>query len=313
MQGRVVSLFRYPVKSLGGERSRARGSSHGFGIPGDRGYALRDERVGEIRGAKQIPSLLRCSARYLEEPEGDATPPVEITFPDGVRLRSDDARVSPRLSEVAGRPLALVARRPASDADFYARREPLDLAAMRAIFALEPDEPLPDLSELGPEILRELALYVSPRGTFFDTVEIHLISTQTLATLARRLPESVVDVRRFRPNVLVDFDGDGPLPEHEIRGRTLRVGSARLEVVAPMVRCGMITQPQPGLPKDAQILRTLVREQKQQLGAALRVLEPGEVAEGDAIELSSRSRSLASQSGAGSPFDFRKAGLKSLL
>jgi MOSC domain-containing protein YiiM len=52
-----------------------------------------------------------------------------------------------------------------------------------------------------------------------------------------------------------------------------------------MVRCGMVTQPQPGLPKDAQILRTLVREQKQQLGAALRVLEPGEVAEGDAIEL----------------------------
>jgi MOSC domain-containing protein YiiM len=65
----------------------------------------------------------------------------------------------------------------------------------------------------------------------------------------------------------------------------LRVGTALLEVVAPMVRCGMITQPQADLPKDAQILRTLVREQKQQLGAALRVLEPGEVAEGDRLEL----------------------------
>ena len=193
--------------------------------------------------------------------------------------------MSPRLSELAGRALELVARRPASDAEFYARREPLDLEAMRAVFALEPDEPLPDLSVMGPEILRELALYMSPRGTFFDTVEIHLVSTQALATMQRRLPESNLDVRRFRPNLLVDFESDEALPEHALSGRKLRVGTALLELVAPMVRCGMITQPQAELPKDTQILRALVREQKQQLGAALRVLEPGEVAEGDRIEV----------------------------
>jgi uncharacterized protein YcbX len=282
---RVVSLWRYPVKSLGGERIPRAEILHTVGIPGDRGYALRDERIGEIRGAKQIPSLLRCSARYLEEPVGAATPPVEVQFPDGVTLRSDGASVSQRISEVAGKPLTLVARRPASDTDFYARKEPFDLAAMRAVFALEPDEPLPDLSELGPEILMELARYASPRGTFFDTVEIHLVSTQTLASLQRRLPDSIVDVRRFRPNLLVDFDDGGERPEQALRGRKLRAGTALLEVVAPMVRCGMITQPQPQLPKDAQILRTLVREQKQQLGAALRVLEPGVVAEGDGVEV----------------------------
>ena len=283
MAARVVALWRFPVKSLGGERVARASILGGIGIPGDRGYALRDG-LGEIRGAKQIPSLLRCEARYLEEPEGDATPPVEIRFPDGSRLHSDDADVSRRLSEVAGKPLTLVARRPSNDTAFYARREPLDLATMRAIFALEPDESMPDLSDLGPEILRELATYMSPRGTFFDTVEIHLVSTQTLASLQRRLPDSRVDVRRFRPNLLVDF-GSGERPEQELRGRKLRVGTALLEVVAPMVRCGMITQPQADLPKDAQILRTLVREQKQQLGAALRVIEPGEVAEGDAVEI----------------------------
>jgi hypothetical protein len=284
VRGRVVSLWRYPVKSLGGERiPRAQILGH-VGIPGDRGYALRDA-IGEIRGAKQIPALLQASARYLEEPEGEATPPVEIRFPDGSCLDSDDARVSPRLSELAGRPLTLVARRPADDTDFYARREPLDLAAMRAVFALEPDEPLPDLSVMGPEILRELALYMSPRGTFFDTVEIHLVSTQALASLARRLPESAVDARRFRPNLLVDFDTQEPLPEHALSGRKLRAGSALLEAAAPMVRCGMVTQPQAELPKDPRILRFLVREQKQQLGAALRVLEPGEVSEGDSVEV----------------------------
>jgi uncharacterized protein YcbX len=156
---------------------------------------------------------------------------------------------------------------------------------MRAVFGLEPGEPMPDLSELPSELLREIFLYVSPRGTFFDTVEIHLVSTQTLASLAHRLPESAVDVRRFRPNLLVDFDSDEALPEHALRGRRLRVGTALLEVLAPMVRCGMVTQPQAELPKDVRILRTLVREQKQQLGAALRVLEPGEVAEGDSLEV----------------------------
>lgn len=285
MRGRVVSLWRYPVKSLGGERVARAEILHTIGIPGDRGYALRDDRVGEIRSAKQIPSLLRCSARYLEEPAGAATPPVEIAFPDGVALRSDDAGVSQRISEVAGKPLTLVARRPASDTDFYARKEPFGLEEMRSVFALEPGEPLPDLSELGPDILMELARYVSPRGTFFDTVEIHLVSTQTLASLQRRLPESVVDVRRFRPNVLVEFEGGEERPEQALRGRKLRIGTAVLEVVAPMVRCGMVTQPQPQLPKDPQILRTLVREQKQQLGAALRVLEPGVVAEGNLLEV----------------------------
>ena len=284
MAARVVSLWRYPVKSLGGERISRAEILGGIGIPGDRGWALRD-KIGEIRGAKQIPALLRCDARYLEEPQGGATPPVEITFPDGGRLASGDAGVSQRLSALAGKPLELVARRPASDVEFYTRREPLDLEAMRAVFALEPDEPLPDLSVMGPEILRELALYMSPRGTFFDTVEIHLVSTQALATLQRRLPESQVDVRRFRPNLLVDFGNDEDLPEHALSGRKLRVGTALLELVAPMVRCGMVTQPQGPLPKDTRILRTLVREQKQQLGAALRVLEPGEVAEGDAVEV----------------------------
>jgi len=283
LAARVIALWRFPVKSLGGERVARASILGGIGIPGDRGYALRDG-LGEIRGAKQIPSLLRCEARYLEEPEGDATPPVEIRFPDGSRLRSDDPDVSRRISDVAGKPLTLVARRPAKDAAFYARREPLDLAAMRAIFGLEPDEPLPDLSDLGPEILRELATYMSPRGTFFDTVEIHLVSTQTLVSLQRRLPDSRIDERRFRPNLLVDFES-GERPEQELRGRKLSVGTALLEVVAPMVRCGMITQPQAELPKDPRILRTLVREQKQQLGAALRVIEPGFVAEGDRLEV----------------------------
>ena len=92
-----------------------------------------------------------------------------------------------------------------------------------------------------------------------------------------------MDVRRFA-NVLVDSRATGRCPSTPCAGARC-ASAARGFSGRVMVRCGMVTQPQPGLPKDAQILRTLVREQKQQLGAALRVLEPGEVAEGDAIEL----------------------------
>jgi uncharacterized protein YcbX len=286
MAARLISVWRYPVKSLGGERIPRAEILGGIGIPGDRGWALRDEKIGEIRGAKQIPGLLRCGARYLEEPRGSETPPVEIAFPDGSRLRSDAPAVSQRISEVAGRTVKLVARQPASDTDFYARREPLTLEAMRAMFGLEPDEPLPDLSTLPPEVMRDLGPYIAPLGTLFDTCELHLLSTQSLASLAARLPESAIDVRRFRPNLLVDLPGArDEFPEQALSGRRLRAGTALLEVSFPMMRCGMVTQPQGELPKDPRILRTLVRERKQELGAAVRVLEPGVVAEGDRVEV----------------------------
>jgi uncharacterized protein YcbX len=286
MTAQVLSLWRYPVKSLGGERVAHAEILSGVGIPGDRGWALRDEKVGEIRGAKQIPGLLRCGARYLEEPRGSDTPPVEIEFPDGTRLRSDAPAVSQRISEVAGRAVKLVARQPASDTDFYARREPLTLDSMRAMFGLEPGEPLPDLSTLPPEVMRDLGPYIAPLGTLFDTCELHLISTQSLASLAARLPESAIDVRRFRPNLLVDLpDPRDEFPEQTLSGRRLRVGTALLEVIFPMMRCGMVTQPQGELPKDPRILRTLVRDRKQELGAAVRVVEEGVIREGDRLEV----------------------------
>ena len=68
--GRVTELWRYPVKSMGGE-IRDRVDIGPQGIPGDRGWALRDDQAGEIRGAKKMPALRGCHARYDAEPSGD--------------------------------------------------------------------------------------------------------------------------------------------------------------------------------------------------------------------------------------------------
>src|SRR5262249_49932403 len=79
--GTVPGLWRSPFKARGAERPAA-GDMGPQGLAGARGWAVRDEQAGEIRGAKKLPALLRCSARYVEEPGADGIPPVTITLPD---------------------------------------------------------------------------------------------------------------------------------------------------------------------------------------------------------------------------------------
>lgn len=57
--GKIREIWRYPFKSMQGE-CLERCEVGTLGLPGDRGWALRDEAAGEIRGAKKMPSLLLC-------------------------------------------------------------------------------------------------------------------------------------------------------------------------------------------------------------------------------------------------------------
>lgn len=285
--GRLRELWRYPVKSMAGEQVDASRLTS-FGLPGDRAWALRDERAGEIRGAKKFPALMACSARFLSEPEPGQSPPAEISLPDGRRLRSDAPEVSAVLTDLVGRLVTLWPLRPAEDRDHYRRGLPDNpdmLEELREMFGREKDEPLPDLSVFPPEIME----FTSPLGTYFDAFPLHLVTTATLEEMGRRAPGSTFDPRRFRPNLVVETaDGAGTgFVEAGWSGRTLQVGGARIQVVMPTVRCSMITQPQPqfGLGKDPGVLRTVVREGEQNLGAYAVVVEAGPVRVGDDVVL----------------------------
>lgn len=281
--GRVRELWRYPVKSMAGERHE-RLVVGPRGIVGDRGWAVRDEQAGEIRGAKKLPALLRCAARYTAEPSIETVPPVEITLPDGARMRSDDANVDGRLSALLDRRVTLWPLQPASALDHYRRAAPdhPDLVTeLREVFGRVGDEPLPDLSAFPAEILE----FTSPLGTYFDAFPLHLVTTATLATLAAKTPAARFDVRRFRPNVVVESAAASGLVEVDWTGRTLAVGAARVAIDMPCVRCVMTTLAQGDLPKDPSVLRTIVRDAAQDVGIYATVATPGVVAVGDVVEL----------------------------
>jgi uncharacterized protein len=281
--GRVLELWRYPVKSMGGERLEGATLS-AMGIPGDRGWAVRDEAAGEIRGGKKLPQLMRCSARYVREPAGDTVPPAEITLPDGATITTDEPGVADRLSGLLGRTVTLWPLQPAEHRDHYRRGLPdkTDLMdELRDIFGRLPDEPLPDLSVFPPEMME----FTSPLGTYFDAFPLHVLTTASLAALGGATPERF-DRRRFRPNVLVETDaGLRGLVEAAWGSRTLRIGEAVAALQVPTARCSMVTQPQPGLAKDPQVLRTIVRDAEQNLGVYATVVSPGPVRIGDPVEL----------------------------
>lgn len=278
-----------------------------LGIPGDRGWAIRDETTGEITNAKNLPVLMQCSARYREAPREGFIPQVDMTFPDGLSVGSDAIDVNERLSELLGRPVTLWPLRPADDLEHYRRKSKTarvfgKLARFRAFraalpvltsfgpaneqvresFSREPGEPLPDLSTLPPELIE----FTSPRGTYFDAFPIHVLTTASLDTMTRLNPAATWDVRRFRPNFLIETRADiKGLVEPDWDGRKVRVGGVELKCEMLTVRCGMTIQAQAGLAKDPSILRTIVKDADQNLGVYASVVSAGSVRLGDPVVL----------------------------
>jgi len=278
--GTVHSLWGYPVKSMLGEQlsTTVIGS---LGVPGDRGYAIREERAKEIRSAKKIPSLFQFSAKYVDAPTDSYLPTVEIRLPNQKTVRTDDAQVHARLSEAIGQDVTIWPRQPAENIDHY-RRSPRPMEETRQVLGLEEGEPLPSFEGIPPDIFR----YVSPLGTYFDAYPLHLLTTATLEALSTLHPEGQFAPERFRPNIVIATDGEsGGNDEPAWKGKTLRIGEVEMLVSVPTIRCVMTTMPQGNLPKDPRILRTIVQQHNHHVGVYATVSRPGEIRIGDVVEL----------------------------
>jgi uncharacterized protein YcbX len=261
--GSVSELWRFPVKSMQGERL-AHAEIRGPGLIGDRAFALIDVETGKVVTAKSVklfPDLLRCQAVFVEPPKPDrALPPVRITLPDGTTAFNDSGNIDPVLSAYFRRSVTLAHAAPE---DFTIDYYPPEVAAADPT---NPQGPAVEL-KLGAAFYAQSNLESPvPPGSFFDLFPLSVLTLSTLKQLATLRPQSRFDPRRFRMNVIIDAHQDG-FVENGWIGHTLAIGDTlRLSIALPDPRCVMTTLPQDDLPNDPGILAALAQHNNIQVG-----------------------------------------------
>lgn len=274
--GIVKELFRYPVKSMLGERLGEFEVGNG-GVVGDRAWALH-EANDRVVTAKKWANMLQFRAAYDSPPTPDGFAPVRIVLPDGRSIHAADPNASEIISAVFGRKVTLVSVRPGEHA--RAEIDPKTIFGDLAVTDVLPpftEQTLPDHFGL-------------LKGTFFDSASIHLVATSSLAHMGSLIGEDArLDPRRFRPNIVVETDPRMTgFVEDEWVGGTLEVGdSVRIVKIEPALRCVMTTHRQQDLPRDLRILRTVAQQHQAKFGVFAWIGQPGGVRLGDQVWLAS--------------------------
>jgi MOSC domain-containing protein len=264
----VVSLWQYPVKSMMGEELNATEVTE-RGLVGDRVYALVDRSDGKVATAKnprKWPRLFDFRASFVEPARAAVkVPPVRIALPDGTTVTSDRSDLDDVLSKALNREVTLGA------------------AQGRAVTA---EEYWPDME--GLDHRDTVTDFTLPEGTFFDCATVHLLTTATLDRLQELYPQGRFEVRRFRPNIVVQLaSGERGFKENSWVGQTLAIGDeVRLSITGPCGRCVMTTLGQGDLARDPGILRTAAQYNQDNVGVYAAVVRGGTIRRGDPIRIS---------------------------
>jgi uncharacterized protein len=251
------------------------------GLLGDRAYALVDRSDGKVASAKnprKWAQLFDFRAAFVEPPRpGAKLPPVRITLPDGAVVTSEQGNVNQILSRALNREVTL-------DATERGYREVVE-STFPNPWTPRAEEYWPDME--GLDYRDTVTDFNLPEGTFFDCAVVHLLTTATVNRLRELYPEGRFEVRRFRPNIVVETaSGVKDFVENGWIGRTLAMGDAvRLSVAGPCPRCVMTTLPQGDLAKDPGILRTAAQHNHANVGLYASVVRGGTVRRGDPISL----------------------------
>lgn len=249
--GTVAACWRYPVKSFQGSTADQLVIDPS-GVGGDRMHALVDPESGHLLSAKRVSALLQGTA-------GDE----RVTLPDGQVLRYDDPAIDEALSGWLDRPVHLATLEEAGERSYEMTFDPPDDGA-------------------------EYYEIPAPPGSFLDLAPLHLVTTATLAGCAAARPDLDWDVRRFRPNLVLDVDVE-PFGEQQWVGQQLALGDVVIAVDGPTVRCAMPLRAQPGgierEPALFQAMSDLNQTYPNHLGLYCSVTEPGTVSVGDPVSL----------------------------
>ncbi|NQX29161.1 MOSC domain-containing protein [Microbacteriaceae bacterium VKM Ac-2854] len=121
------------------------------------------------------------------------------------------------------------------------------------------------------------------RGGFVYGAGVSLITTAELRTLAERIGAPVA-AERFRCTAVIDTEQE----EEAWIGGELQLGSARVRVTAPLIRCAVIDIDPSGGSERSRLLRELARYRLGpdgiRFGVQAEVIEPGRIRTGDPVQ-----------------------------
>lgn len=253
---RLVQITRYPVKSLQGEVVSS-AEIEPDGLHGDRCWGILDLTTGKVLTGRRAPVLLYAAATLA--PDGS---PV-IPLPSGETCHGLGPRTDAALSAWLGKPVRLVSSigAPAARAEYFA-----------------------DATDDTSEAIE----WTMPADRFVDAAPLLMLTTASLRTAAALHPDGDWNLRRFRPNLVVDVAGEGWIEDDWCGRATVRIGAAELRPQEPCVRCTMVTRPQPEFDEDRDIFRTLARHHRGHFGAWTAVATGGTVRVGDEVSVDAR-------------------------
>jgi uncharacterized protein YcbX len=235
--GHVEAIFRYPVKSMGGERLEV--ATLGWhGLEGDRRLALRrmDDHSGfPWLSASKLPDLLLFAPQRREDcAPGDL--PTHIRTPDGEEM------------PVFGEELA---------------------------------------REVGRRYGAPVQMMQLKHG-IFDEASISVIALDTMREIGRLAGRSL-DVRRFRPNIVVRLLRPVPFQEDEWLGGVLSFGEGNdapaISITMRDVRCSMVNLDPDTARPAPEVLKAVVREHQNTAGIYAAVTRNGRLEVGQTIFL----------------------------
>jgi uncharacterized protein len=244
--GQVEAIFRYPVKSMGGERLEEANLGW-YGIDGDRCLAFRriDNRSGmPWLTASKLPDLVLFAPQRREgdaREDGDQGDlPTHVRTPDGEEMPVFGEELAAEVGRRYGAPVQMM----------------------------------------------------QLRHGIFDEASISVIASDTVREIARLAGRSL-DIRRFRPNIVVRSLRPVPFQEDEWLGGVLSFGkkddddddAPAIAVTMRDVRCSMVNLDPDTATPTPEVLKAVVRVHQNTAGIYGAVTRIGRLAVGQAIFL----------------------------
>ncbi|HVE93716.1 MAG TPA: MOSC domain-containing protein [Acidimicrobiales bacterium] len=252
--GTVVELWQYPVKSAQGHRVDSL-AARPLGFDGDRVVGFVNTETGKLLSAKRHKQLL-SAVGHSDRVELD----------DGTTISFAEADAPARLSAWLGVPVAIARAGTGDQVTYEMNFGPLDSGT-----------PTIDIP--------------APRSTLLDLAAAHIVSTATLAHAEAEAPQFDWNVRRFRPNIVIDTGSTQPFAEDTWCGKQIKVGDVTLGAMMTTIRCAMPMRAQVGgddgepLESQPEMFNALVALHDNYLGIYLTVDEPGAIRVGDTAQL----------------------------